>query len=220
MNFILLFLARLLDSVSPFTLNLSQIFLGIFTLIYLPIFLLSGKGKANTTAFLIILFIVFSPFYYLLLDVLDDTRLISSHSELDKFISYSSYAAHALGIYACLSNLSVNLWSKINKFIFYIGIVISIEAIIFYYVFPNVIPMELIAPKGKFVSLLLSDNVLCSIVATLLYVQSIISFRYGEMKSNFKLLICVLLAFILLWAAGERSSILAFGFLNLLAFFL
>jgi hypothetical protein len=223
LNFILLLLARVLDSVTTFQLNLSQILLGVSTLLFLPFFRLIAKGrvnKLNTMGYLVILAAAFSPIFYLFLDMVDDSRSISSHFALDKFISYSSYSVHTLAIYVCISSLNVKIWKKINKCIFFVGIAISIEAIVFYLIFPNFIAAEWIAPKGKFVSLLIRDNVLCGIIATIFYIQSIILYRLRQPKSSFKFFLCGLLAISLLLAAGERSTILAFIVLNLLVFVL
>ena len=223
LNFILLLLARALDSVVTLQLNLSQILLGVSTLLFLPFFPLIAKSrvnKLNTMAYFIFLAVVFSPVFYLFMDLVDDSRSIGSYFALDKFISYASYSVHTLAIYVCITSLNVKIWKKINKCIFYVGIAISLEAIVFYFLFPNFISAEWIAPKGKFVSLLIRDNVLCGIIATIFYIQSIILYRLRQSKFSFKFFLCGLLAISLLFAAGERSTILAFIVLNLLAFVL
>ena len=176
LSFVSLLLAKTLDPIAPFQLNLSQLFLGFLTLIHLPLIARAKTNRVNAITLFIIVIIAISPIFYLALDLLDETRLIATHTAVNKFISYSSYSVHALAIYVCISTLNITIWNKINKYIFYLGVVISFEAIIFYYIFPDLIPRDLIAPKGKFESLILHNNVLCGIVATILYPQSVIVF--------------------------------------------
>lgn len=219
LNFMLLLLAKTFDLVIPHQLNWSQIFLGILTLIYLPFILLIILGKnnkINAMALFIIFIIAASPIFYLALDILDKTRSLDTHSETDKFISYASYSVHALAFLVCLSGLNTTVWNKVNKYIFYLGICISLEALLFNFIFPDIIPREMIAQNGKFGSLIIHNNVLCGIIATILYVQSIILFKLGARKSNIKFLCCGFLALVLLIAAGERSTILAFVIFNFL----
>ena len=222
-NFTLLLIARMFDSFNVFQINLSQLFLGMLTLLFLPILPFMAKdpiNRPNKIAMTLILIVTFSPAFYLFMDMIDVSRMLSTHSNLKKFISYISYSVHALAIYICMSNLTTTIWNKVNKIIFYIGIAISIEAIIFYFFLSDYIPKQWIAPKGKFVSLLIRDNVLCGIIAIILFIQSIILFRFGQVKSNFKLFLCGCLAFILLMAAGERSTILAFIVFVILIFYM
>lgn len=219
LNFFFFFISRISDHFFSIQYNSSQIFLAILTLVFIPLLPLIYRDRERNISpiiFFIIFIIAASPLFYLAMDQFYfERQSLISHGSYNVF-SYISYSFHALSLFIIILSINIRIWLNINRAIFFIGILISLEALFFYYVFPDFIDPKWISPKSKFISTIIGDNIICGIIAFIMYISAIINFRLGENKVYLIYSITAALSIILLLATGERSTIIIFIVFNII----